>query len=175
MATLNTRSDEEEAHGQLRDTVMEMIGFALHIGKSIPYRLRSNPLQHSGLYLQLHFEPFDKENTNRLLKHLEMIRQEILHLIEDARISNPSIRFINALLRKYEERSERIFIRYVSAWLRNNIAALGIAPLFEHPYRERTDMLGGRLYHVEDIMRTIQQELPSKPDSSCAILTADAS
>lgn len=168
--------DDDAFHPHVRDLIMELSGYALGTRHSLPEEIKSNPVSIvRDCYFRLAFEPEDQERAVRLLAHLAKIRLAILHAIEDARIEHPSIKSVNRYLREKEQHSSELLIRYISAWIRNMIAATNIAPIFRRPYAEKADQLGGRLYHVEDIMLTIMEELPSKPNPSSAILTTDAS
>lgn len=105
--------------------------------------------------------------TDRLLTVAKRLRFETLLRIDEVRFHHSMSVRVNHYLEEVELCDDRPFIQFLAAFIRNNLAALGIID-FEAPsdYAEKLEQLGGKLYHIEDIIAGLEEAKLASNDES---------
>lgn len=128
---------------------------------SIPHDLCMNPLR--GLHPSLG----ESCTTEQLLRAANHLRFEILLRIDEVRFQSSLIVRMNEYLKDAELCGDRPFLKFIATFIRNNLVALGVM-YFESPsdYREKREHLGGKLYHIEDIIAGLEEAKLASNDES---------
>lgn len=126
-----------------------LIEEALIERRSIPREMCLDPFQFANRFQHLLLD------RDVIIEILASLRYKILKRIHHVRAVPGWTGTMDRYLEKQEILGEHAITRFIASFVRNNLIAIDLLPAFFPSYREKTESLGGKLYHIEDILHAM--------------------